>query len=432
MSRVNPPYYFAHIPKTGGTSFIALLDHYFDADKICPHQLWWEVGNIQEIKNNDYHLYRGHFGGAAQLLSKQSLNYLTILRNPISLAASTYNYSKRDKNTKLHKFIQNNHLSFEGFIEHHRTQHLIQNRMLRALTFGLDNQLNFDDMVLTANAYRQFKRTINKNRLYKTAEERLERLKQFILNCQWFGILEQYDQSIDLLCYVMRWPPVTKTQKLNVYNKQEDIAPEIKEKLKALNQFDCKLYHFAQHQFNKNYEHMLTDLSLPKEANTEDIKKAIDNRYQTAQANNQILNHKSKYRYTPKEPILGDQWHRREWNPNLKKYFCWSGPGNVSFIDIWTLQKSYLIKIKIINAISHSVIKNLKILINNAQPTWRCDSKGSAYELTIHCDKQMIADSGLLRIQFRSKELKSHQAVFGGDDNRLVGFALEEILLEPV
>src|SRR5690554_6728036 len=163
---------------------------------------------------------------------------------------------------------------------------------------------------------------------------------------------------------------------------------------------------------------MLADLSLSKESKTEDIKKAIDNRYQLIHSHKKTISHQSKHPYTPKEPIIGDQWHRREWNPELKKYFCWSGPGNTSFIDIWTEQHSYLITVKIINVISRSLIENLKPLINGHQPEWDYDSNGSAYKLTIHCDKQMINESGLLRIQFKSEGLKTHKDIFGGDDHR--------------
>jgi len=431
MSKADQPYYFAHIPKTGGTSFIALLDHYFAEDQICPHQLWRDIGNVQAVKNKNYQLFRGHFGGAAQLLANQELRYLTILRDPISMAASTYHYAKRDKNTKLHNFINNNELSFAGFIDHRRTRHLVQNRILRSLTFGLDGQLNIEDMEITPNTYRQFKRTINKNKVYSTAEKRLGRLKRFIKDCYWFGILEHYDQSIDLLCYVMGWPPVTKTQKLNVHNKPQEIQPEIKEKLKVLNHYDCKLYRFAQQQFNKNYARMLVDLSLPEDARSEDIKKAIDNRYQSIYASKKTINTKPTYRYTPKEPILGDQWHRREWNPDLKKFFCWSGPGQVSFIDIWVQQKDYMITIKLANVVSHELIKNLDILINSNPTSWSHTSTASSYELKIQCDKEMVLKSGLLRIQFNSTELMVHQDVFESDDSRLVGFALESIAMKP-
>lgn len=425
MSKLNAPYYFAHIPKTGGTSFIALLDHYFDADNICPHQLWWDVGSIKETKNKNYQLYRGHFGGAAQFLSKQKLNYLTILRDPISLAASTYHYSKRDKNTKLHTFINNNDLSFETFIEHRRTSHLVKNRMVRALSFGLDNPLNFDDMNLNPDTFRQFKRKVNLSRAYKTPEERLIRLKQFILNCKWFGILEQYEQSIDLLCYVMGWPPVTKFQKLNVHNRAQEVAPEISERLQALNQFDSRLYNFAQREFEQRYNRMLVEMSLSKNACHKDIKKAIDERYQKNQSGIQV-----KKQFTPKQPIIGDQWHRREWNPESKKYFCWSGPGENSFIDIWVQPKNYILKIKIINIISPSLIKNLKISINDKQLKWSIESNGSIHNLIIQCDKEMITDAGLIRIHFMYQDIKAHKEVFGGDDHRRVGLALESILIK--
>ena len=56
-------WYFAHIPKTAGTSFIVLLDRFFAVEKIFPHQLWREVSSIDTDENQAYQLFRGHFGG---------------------------------------------------------------------------------------------------------------------------------------------------------------------------------------------------------------------------------------------------------------------------------------------------------------------------------------------------------------------------------
>ncbi len=110
-------YYFSHIPKTGGTSFTAILERFFDSSEIFKPQLWWDVGEIDKARACDFHLIRGHFGMAARALSGQQLKVLTILRNPLRMAYSTYQYVKREPNTGKRRYVIENNLTFEDFLQ---------------------------------------------------------------------------------------------------------------------------------------------------------------------------------------------------------------------------------------------------------------------------------------------------------------------------
>ena len=73
VSHTDNTVYFSHIPKTGGSSFTAILDRFFDVNEIFQPQLWWEVGDLKAVRNKAYQCIRGHFGIGAQALSHQPL-----------------------------------------------------------------------------------------------------------------------------------------------------------------------------------------------------------------------------------------------------------------------------------------------------------------------------------------------------------------------
>lgn len=74
---------FLHIPRTAGTTFISIVDSFFDNNSIYPKQLWHELLARGETDFSKFRLFRGHFGyGIHHLLEKKPV-YLTILRNPL-------------------------------------------------------------------------------------------------------------------------------------------------------------------------------------------------------------------------------------------------------------------------------------------------------------------------------------------------------------
>lgn len=427
-----PAYYFAHIPKTAGTSFIVLLDRFFPARSILPQQLWREVGDIEAVKAQDYQLFRGHFGGGgAQLLSDRNLQNLTILRHPVELAYSTYQYVKREKNTVVYDLVHNEQLSFEDFLSHPKTAPLVSNRMVRNLSFDFVEDATAQEVFLSPQTVAYLQPLISKSQQPLTDSQRLQRAKNYIDQCFWFGMLERFDDAMRLLSYRLVAPAIGKTQKLNKLKNRPVVSDTARQRVLSLNTEDMRLYEYADNAFSRKYNDMLKAIGGDELMTDYELDHLLDQYYRENHL--RFYSHKLQevVNFTAADALWGQQWHRREWIGDEQSYFRWSGPGEVSSLDFWMQAKDYEIQIAIINALSSDWLDNLRIQVNEQQVKWHSDDQGVVRTLTLHCPKNLIAANGLLRLAFHSQDLVSHAQAFGSDDNRLVGFALKWVKIKP-
>ncbi len=426
-------YFFTHVPKTGGTSFIVFLDRFFPAKVIFPHQLWIEVGDFKQVDKQAYNLIRGHFGGCAiDVLSDKEIKYLTILRDPVKLAYSTYEYVRREQNTALHQFVVAENMSFETFLSHPRTKHLVSDRMVHNLVFGHNYDKSVENMVLTDKSFSQFRKRINKGQKELTNEQRLQISKSFIDRCLWFGVLERYDDAVRLLCYTMAWPPQGQSQRLNVNKIKPVITAEAKATALAQNTLDSAVYEYAIERFNQEYEQMLGALNVAPEIGPTELDEVLDRHYQNNYVDRYNYRLTDHIDYDFSEILLGSQWHRREWNALGQYYFRWTGPGNTSSIDFWMLPNNYRITIHTVDAINKNFLDQLKIDINNKDKSVVERGGGKSRTLQVECQSAEIGANGLLRINFHSQGLQSHKSYFSSDDSRVVGFAVRSIQIEKI
>lgn len=421
-------YFFTHVPKTGGTSFIVFLDRFFPAKVIFPHQLWNEIGDFKAIDRSAYHLIRGHFGGCAvDVISDKNIKFLTILRDPVKLAYSTYEYVRREKNTALHQLVLSEDMSFETFLTHPKTQHLINNRMVHNLTFGLNYDQSVKSMTLTQNNFAEFRKKMNQGQAALTDDKRMEIAKNFIANSLWFGILERFDDAMRLLCYKMAWPPLGQSQKLNINKIKPVITDQARAIALAQNTLDTALYDFAVTEFNRQLADMLEDLGATDSDDGHAIDQLIDAHYQNQYTDRYEVALKDHVNYDFSEILLGSQWHRREWNALSKSYFRWSGPGESSFLDFWVKPNNYQIEVKVIDAIKPEFLDGIEIFINGNAVEVVNKGQGKSRTLQLDCKRGMIDANGLLRLSFLYQGNENHNQYFSSDDNRRVGFALSSV-----
>ncbi len=423
-----PASFFAHIPKTAGTSFIVLLDRFYHAARIYPAQLWREVGGIDKSDNQKYDLYRGHFGGhGVDVLTDRSLRCFTILRDPVAMAQSTYQYVQRENKTKVHELVTASGMSFADFLRHPETVSLVKNRMIRYLSFDFKQDPAAQEVFLSSETVAYLQKVINQNQPPIDDEKRLKRAQLWIENCAWFGLLERFDQSMQLLCFAMKWPPIGPSQKLNTHRHKPVLLDDELQLLQTINQQDMAFYAWATAVFEQKITAMQDQLEAHRTRPEQGIDELLDARYQ----HHYSLHRKSDLpvgiHYGFEQVLLGNQWHRRELMLPEQDFFRWSGPGHVSSIDLWLKPRNYQIQVRIINATSVELLDQLRISLNDQPLTWQTSDSGVVRVLNLSCSADIIGTKGLARLMFHCTDMCSHQQAFDSDDERLVGIALHWI-----
>jgi len=422
----NPVTYFTHIPKTGGTSFTVLLDRFFPADHIFMHKVWHKVKETDSIRQYPYRLFRGHFGGGGvKLLTDQPIQFLTFLRKPELLVHSTYQFAKRRVKILKHELVAEQNMSFLGFLEHPETQMLIKNRMTRHLSFDFNEDPSTQGVFLSADTIQRVEKIIDTDQPTINDDERLVRAQRFIENSRWFGLLERFDDSLQLLCYQMKWPPVGQTQALNVHKKSKNNTIGEKESTLIANSNTCdyQLYQTSERLFNQRYQAMLDDLEQYRSSQFDGLETLLDCHYQAHYAG--LKSDGLSYGFD--QVLLGSGWHQREPIPNQADCFRWTGPDCVSSIDFWLQRKTYQLQIHTHNAINNAVLDVLKLTINEQPITWTTEDRRREriYQATV--PENLIKDNGLVRLGITVPEVMTHQQTFASKDERLVGIAVRRI-----
>jgi hypothetical protein len=416
-------FYFIHIPKTAGTSFKDILDAQVAEDEIFPCQLWHEINQDLVTQKDNYKLLRGHFGGGSyKILGNKNSHLLTILRHPVSLSISTYHFIKREKNTQIHDLVTKNNLTLEQFLSHPKAVKKINNRMVRHLSFDLQEDPEAQELFLSEQSRQVvklwIKKTVNLNN-----QQRLIRAKKRLDNCSWIAILEKFKQSMQLFAYTFNLPHILEIPHLNAYRPNQDINAQSQKLILQENKYDLLLYQYACSKFDKKYQQMIRQLEKLRTSEQQSINELIDLHYIK---NTKISKKNNSINYQFSQPLLGSGWHRRELTMPEKSFFRWTSHIN-SYIDFWLMPQDYELQIRIINAISTEYLESLTLLINNSNLEYSFDIQyGVVRIITAKIPAERIINN-LLRITFKTHKLFQHGETFSSDDTRHLGLAVNWI-----
>ena len=173
------PIYFLHIPKTGGTSFIAFLDRHFAPDKICPAQMLPELFQSPPETLARYSLYRGHLWYGLNSYLRRNLTYITLLRDPIQRTISWYSHVKRDENAYRHREVIADKWSVLDFVRDKETNWDTTNSQTLFLAVDLDySKLARDPVGYGQSVVKHYAARLDDLTLLDLAKKRLE---QFFL-----------------------------------------------------------------------------------------------------------------------------------------------------------------------------------------------------------------------------------------------------------
>jgi len=434
--------YFLHIPKTAGTTLIAILDSYFDFDSIYPWRFWPKL--LRKIPDfTKYKLVRGHFGyGLHRLLPKKPV-YVTILRDPIERTISDYDHRVRDPDP-LYKEKYSKNQSIAEFFSDKEKRKTFEN--MHTLHIGLD-----PDILLLTKSYGR--KSIHRFRFREelpywaddvSKKELLETAKQRLANFEFVGIAEKFEESLFLLYYTFGWRPISSTWRLNIAKKRprsEELPSEAVAKIRECVQLDIELYNYAKQLFEQRYSRMVHDLktkyykdSYASLSPTEMMYKMLEKHYESRlDCTHYTLVTTLDYDFRPK--LSGSGWYYREVLEETGETFRWTGPHTVSTIDFPLVKENDLVvKVSVMRAIAPDIMDSLKLKVNNHPIKLERSSynHGRATFEGVIPKSALAGEKPFTRLVFEiNRTINPHEINPTDPTNRFLGVAINRIKIVP-
>lgn len=222
---------FVHIPKTAGSTLEQILLRQYRAAEIYPFievEDYAQVTALPPEQKTRFKLFQGHMPYGLHRFLEQPARYITLLRNPVQVALSSYFYfemgyrravSSQSTPVMTPTVDDMSQSKMRSMFDNLQTRHLSGKTWVK---FGTCTQ----EMLETAQA--------NLARDFS------------------FGLVERFDESVVSLSKIFGWraPYYIKTNVSRKRPELERIAPDALAWLQELNCFDFQLYQFAEQLFD--------------------------------------------------------------------------------------------------------------------------------------------------------------------------------------
>jgi hypothetical protein len=231
--RENDQIFFLHIPKTGGTTFMNILEkqvgsyRYLSADQSAMTAL-----NSHYL--NEFKIVRGHFSYSVYKHFTRRPVFLTILRDPIDRFISNYRHLVR-------KLKISETISLEDYTVDDKLNRGSHNKQVARICGGSSQRLGLELPVM------------------------LEIAKLRLNEFAFVGVLDRFDEGIQLLTYTLGWDPIAEYETLNQAprnTKKPDIDGELLALLRERNKYDIALFEYANQLFDARYRQMREERGL--------------------------------------------------------------------------------------------------------------------------------------------------------------------------
>ncbi|BAU43326.1 sulfotransferase family 2 domain-containing protein [Leptolyngbya sp. O-77] len=464
---------YIHIPKTAGSTLTAIADAQFDVRQIAPGP--YQLPALDPAAKNctpeelrglltRYRFIRGHF---SHNLIRQFLTrpvYITVLRDPVDRVISLYEFFRRaaqrgTAETPEYGVLMRAAAEHDllGFVLHpdpivqQRTSNF-QTRQL-AIWDGDEAALSVGDP--------QGDSLANCLQLACASVDRFA----------WVGVMEQFHASVQLLNYRFGWYPAAEYQNLRVVThrpRREGLSPAVIEAIAQHNALDQALYDHAKTRFAAQYQQMLKALHQHENLQDASDPTAVQAALQQHYARHYAATHppetfsglsRKRFVYDFRQPLSGKGWHRRSGRFNgisPQDATRWSGPGPVSVLDLplagpLTGNADVRLTLEIDRAIAPDVLDSLELTVNQHPVSLRVQSRqgnGGVLTGTIPAIREAFAQA--VQRTFPPGSALQHSQPFArftfrvphtlplnannpaSEDDRLVGFALRQLTLEPL
>ena len=231
-------FFFIHVMKTAGTTFVRQLQQEFAPESIYPARtVDWTSEHDYDVYINiprllaltserraEIRVFTGHFPYAACDLVAPGCATLSVLREPVARTVSVLKHFKRVEarfRARPLEAIYDDRQIFRFFVENHQTKvfSLVPSDNEVAINCGL----TMDD-------------------------ERYERARAALARVDVLGLTESYDDFLDATRQRFGWwaQGVDRELRTNVSTEDWDVEPSFRERIAADNAYDVSLYEYAQ------------------------------------------------------------------------------------------------------------------------------------------------------------------------------------------
>lgn len=222
------PLYFLHIPKTAGSTLSRYLEAGFRADEVCPASTWDALLKLSPDKLGTYRLFRGHFGAMLHDVLPRRPDVITFLRDPVEQAVSAWLYLQRHPTNPQHAEVMRQGPDFAAYVRARPA-----NPQARYL--GIDVA---PPELLRRRSFRGYSRGHEAHELFVRATEGqpdlLARAVGRLHECLAFGIVDRFNDSLELVADSLGWAPPGGFASVNVKPAEQAAYRPTEEEIEVL------------------------------------------------------------------------------------------------------------------------------------------------------------------------------------------------------
>lgn len=313
---------FLHIPKAGGTALWGVLSNRFAADR-CLDTYYGRRPSDEELNTAGF--VTGHVSMSVLDRFERAPLSVTVLREPIERALSVYSFFRE---------LDEPPLGWPGLERYDAMLDL-------AKRHPLERFIELAPELAEHYLGNWQSRALGAKRLDR-AEERLEDALEGLGRCDFVGLAERQDESVDRLTRLLGWAPLTPLPRVNVTPtrvREEEISDQAREALRELTAVDRQLYDEAVRRFDQGTAHAISP-------GIEDAALVSDLRFD--------------------RPMRGSGWLGRERIGN-EPYVCWIGNGAQARVELASDPAAGSIEIEIPHVIDPAILETLRIRVGGRE-----------------------------------------------------------------